>query len=75
MNEADAKAHPWPLTGWIEFRWRKATWCIIRPWYGYKNLFIPLTAVQFMLPITFWFPFLTIKTKYFHCYYGWKPIT
>ena len=75
MNAADKLAHPWPISGWIEFRWRRATWCVVRPWYGYKNMFIPVTAVRFMFPIAFWFPFLTIRTKYFHCYYGWKPIT
>lgn len=76
MTETDKRFHPWPPEGKsFEFRWRKATWCIVRPWYGYNSMFVPLTAVRFMFPVTFWFPFLTIRTKYFHCYYEWKPIT
>lgn len=75
MNEADKKAHPWPLSGWLNFRFRKATWCVVRPWYGYNNTFIPITAVRFMFPVHFWLPFLTIRTKWWHWYCGWKPIS
>lgn len=75
MSAADNLSHPWPLDGWIELRFRRATWCIVRPWYGYHNIFIPLTAVKWMTPIHFLFPFFTLKTKYFHWYAGWKPIT
>lgn len=76
MTPTDARAHPWPEDGrWVELRWRKAVWPLIRPWYGYNNKLIPITAVERMTPITFWLPFFTLKTKYFHWYLGFKPIT
>ena len=33
----DQQAHPWPAPGrWLDFRWRRAVWTLIRPWYGYN---------------------------------------
>ena len=75
----DNIAHPWPPEGrWLNFRWRRATWTLIRPWYGYNKAVVPITAVERMTPIHSWFPFLTWNIKWrgkgIHGYCGWKPI-
>lgn len=79
-KSADQQAHPWPPAGrWFDLRWRRATWTLVRPWYGYNNRFIPISAVQRMWPITARLPFLTWNIKIggrgIHGYMGWKPIT
>lgn len=79
MNNPDKLAHPWPINSWVDFRFRKCVWMLVRPWYGYNNKFIPITAVRWMTPIRFWFPFFTYNIKIlgygFHGYIGWKPLT
>lgn len=67
---ADKLAHPWPIDKAVDFRFRRGVWALARPWYG----IMPLTALYWISPIRFWFPFFTLKTKYFHWYVGWKPI-
>lgn len=77
MNEADARAHPWPLTGWFAFRWRKAVWMSVRPWYGPVGSFSN-NDIRRMFIWRGWFPFLTYNVKWrgygVHGYIGWKPI-
>lgn len=77
MNEADARAHPWPLTGWIDFRWRRAVWMSVRPWYGPVGSF-SLADISRMFIWRGWFPFLSWNIKWrgygIHGYIGWKPI-
>ena len=80
MNDLDRRAHPWPADGrWFDLRWRRAVWTLIRPWYGYSNKFIPVTAVERMTPVVGWLPFFTYNIKIggygIHGYIGWKPIT
>lgn len=72
---ADDRAHPWPLASWIDFRFRRGVWALARPWYDLQYPSIPLTALHWFTPLRFWFPFLTIRTRWFHWYLGWKPIT
>jgi len=66
---------PWPDEGkrW-RFEWRKATWMLCRPWYGANNIQYDLNEMTWLSPITFWFPFVSFRSKTFHAYLGWKPI-
>lgn len=75
MTEADKKAHPWPLTGWVELRFRRATWMRATPWYMAAGV-QPFTGkdVSYFWTLRFWLPFLTWRTKWIHGYIGWKPI-
>lgn len=59
---------------WYRFEWRKATWPLVRPWYGANDVHYELNEIRWMSPITFWFPFFSVRLKYFHFYIGWKPI-
>lgn len=80
MNEADALAHPWPLTGQIDFRWRRAVWMSVRPFY--KQGHMPpfgLADLTRIFILRAWFPFITYRIVWFgreiiHGYIGWKPI-
>lgn len=79
MTEADKIAHPWPLTGWIEFRLRRAVWISVRPWYKTGSLpSFGIINITRMFILRAWFPFLTynfkIKGYGIHGYIGWKPI-
>lgn len=66
---------PWPDEGkkW-RFEFRKATWMLARPWYGANNVKYELSDLTRLFPITFWFPFISYRSKWFHAYLGWKPI-
>lgn len=62
---------PWPDEGKVvQGAFRKGVWVLARPWYGNFQL----TQLRRLFPVVFWFPFLTFKTKWVHCYIGWKPI-
>jgi hypothetical protein len=58
----------------FRFEFRKAVWPRIRPWYGANNVIYRLEQITEMKPMTFWFPFFSVRLKYFHFYCGWKPI-
>ena len=75
MSPADKLAHPWPTSGWIDLRWRKAVWCSPRPFYGANNALYTLHYLTRLWMFSFWLPFLTVKTKWIHFYIGWKPIS
>ena len=80
MNQTDQRHHPWPETGRLfEFRWRRAVWMSVRPWY--KTAQHPEFSekdITRMFIWRGWFPFLTwnikIKNRGIHGYIGWKPI-
>ena len=67
---------PWPAEGKrTRFEFRRATWALARPWYnanGAKRT--TLEDLVRIWPVTFWFPFFSVRTAYVHFYVGWKPI-
>jgi hypothetical protein len=67
---------PWPADGHrVRFQCRRATWALARPWYGANNVRHELKELRWLSPITFWFPFVSVRTRFIHFYIGWKPIT
>jgi len=79
VNTNDTKSHPWPAAGkWIEFRFRKGVWLIVRPWYEANNVQYKLEDIWFLAQFKSWLPFLTWNIKFMgygiHGYCGWKPI-
>lgn len=80
MNEADRKAHPWPLTGWIDFRWRRAVWAEVAPMYNQAGEdwqlidMIRLILMRGIYPFLTW-NFGTVFGREFKGYIGWKPIS
>ena len=78
MDSADSVSHPWPLTDWFDFRWRKAIWMSARPWYGPVGSFTFKDITRLFI----WrakFPFFSYRIAWkgkdlLHGYIGWKPI-
>lgn len=67
---------PWPDEGKrVRFEWRRATWALARPWYEMGGVQHELRELTWLSPLTFWFPFLSVRTRWVHFYLGWKPIT
>lgn len=67
----DSDFSPWPAAGRsFYFTWRNVVWVRANPWYGeYSER--PSNLKVRRLPL----PFLSINTRWFHLYLGWKPIT
>jgi len=79
MTETDKRAHPWPPEGKrFEFRWRRAVWMSVRPWYHAVDGQFDHMDIRRMFIWRGWFPFLTYNIKWkgygIHGYFGWKPI-
>lgn len=73
---SDRNSSPWPDPGRsVYFAWRKAVWALARPWYGYNNVRHELADIEWLSPLIFWYPFLSVRNRWFHFYIGWKPIT
>lgn len=76
----DDRAHPWPEDGkMFEFRWRKAVWMPVRPWYEANGAQYSLEDIWFLAVFKSWFPFFTYRIMWkgrdlIHGYIGWKPI-
>lgn len=68
----DYNFSPWPEK-YFWFTWRKVRWVYgAEPWYGDYTLRDLQVAPRFKdWPL----PFLSVVTKWFHFYVGWKPIT
>lgn len=62
----------------IEWRFRRATWMSVRPFYGANGIKYDLQTIYRMFSLNFWWPFLTLRVVLFgfgiHAYIGWKPI-
>lgn len=79
VEDNDKTAHPWPVDGkMFEFRWRKAIWVTVRPWYEANNTQHELEDIWFLAIFKGYFPFFTWNIKWrgkgIHGYMGWKPI-
>jgi hypothetical protein len=82
VSDLDKLAHPWPhldktKTG-FNFRWRRAVWMSVRPWYHAVDGQFDHMDIRRMFIWRGWFPFLTYNIKWkgygIHGYFGWKPI-
>jgi hypothetical protein len=66
---------PWPEPDrWFAFALRRAVWVSANPFYGEQYTVGPNCPEQFKVRRG-WFPFITVNTRLFHFYIGWKPIT
>lgn len=80
MTEADARAHPWPLKGCIDFRFRRAVFAEIAPMYNQAGESWRLLDIQRAILMRGRYPFLTWNFgtwfgREFKGYVGWKPIS
>lgn len=78
MNIADKVAHPWPLKGWFDFRFRRGIAVTATPWYGANNKHFDVLDITRLIIRRGWYPFYSYNIKYkgygIHGYGGWKPI-
>lgn len=82
-TETDKRFHPWPADGkLVEFRFRRAVWMSVRPWYHAVDGQFDHMDVRRMFILRAPLPFLTYNIKWqmfgrtvgIHGYLGWKPI-
>jgi hypothetical protein len=81
MHFLDSISHPWPnkdkTKPGLSFRFRKAVWMSVRPFYGPVGSF-GVKDITRMFILRMKFPFFSYNIKWcgkgIHGYIGWKPI-